>query len=167
MNSFQTTQWYAIHTKPRQEDRASTNLATLGIEILAPRIPVKKMNPGFEPLFPGYIFARFSIDHMLKKVRFTRGVSGVVSFGGLPSAVEDGVIVSIKEQTDQRGIIRSTTDIVPGDKLLIVDGPLRNFAGLFERELPASMRIRILLTTIAFSARIEVSKVDVIRLGSA
>jgi hypothetical protein len=61
-----TAQWFVIHTNPRQEQRAVTNLRAAGIETFLPEIKVKKYNPYsgalsylYKPLFPRYLFAGF------------------------------------------------------------------------------------------------------------
>ncbi|HXA84767.1 MAG TPA: transcription termination/antitermination NusG family protein [Candidatus Dormibacteraeota bacterium] len=166
MNSLDSASWYAIHTKPRQEERAFANLTARGIEVLAPRLPIKNQDSSWKPFFPGYIFAKFSVECMLQKISFTRGVTGVVSFGGVPAMIDDEVIASIKQRTDARGVLVPVSEFKRGDRLLIQAGPLRNFIGVFEEELPASMRIRILLTTVAFSAHVEVSRFDVNRVSA-
>jgi transcriptional antiterminator RfaH len=167
MDSLESGSWYAIHTKPRQEERASENLTTWGIEVLTPRLPVKNQDSSWKPFFPSYIFARFLLERMLQKVSFTRGVSGIVSFGGIPAVIDDEVISSIKQRMDSRGILLPAAGFRRGDKLLVQSGPLRNLIGVFEEEVPASMRVRILLSAVAFSARVEVSRFDVTRISAA
>ena len=162
-----STSWYAIHTKPHQEERASENLAAGGIEILAPRLATRKDNPAWKLLFPGYIFARFCVNQMLQKVQFTRGVAQVVSFGGVPAVIDDEVIACIRARTDDKGVIHSLTDLKRGDMVVIHSGPLKNFAGVFQEEIPARERIRILLTTAAFKAHVEISKYDASRMRSS
>jgi transcriptional antiterminator RfaH len=154
-------EWYALHTKPKQEKRAFLNLEAWGIEAFAPWLPSRAKPSNPPPLFPGYIFARFKIGELLHKIAFTRGVSNVVSFGGVPAIVEEDVIAAIRSRTDQNGIARILCELKPGDLVTAQSGPLRNLVGIFERELPESERIEILLTTIAYSARIKVSRYEV------
>lgn len=163
MESVEPISWYAIRTKPCQEERAAENLEYYGIEILAPRLATKKGESRWKPFFPGYIFARFDIASKLQKVSFTRGVAHVVSFGGTPAVIQDEIIVSIRQRSDARGVIHPPSALKYGDVLVIHTGPFRSFSGMFEEEMPASERIRILLTTVAYSAHIEVSKYDVSR----
>src|ERR1044072_1269488 len=73
--------WYVVHTHPKQEERTSSNLETLPLETLAPKLRVKKYNQFSgqlsriaKPLFPGYIFARFKFNEVYHRIRFTRGV---------------------------------------------------------------------------------------------
>lgn len=157
--------WYAVRTKPRQEERAVENLGSWGVATLAPRI--KGNGNGREShLFPGYIFARFDGTKMLHDIHFTRGVAYVVSFGGVPAVINDELIQEINARTDEGGLVRTVPTLSPGDTVMIRSGLLRNFAGVFERELPGSERVQILLRTVAFSARAEVSRYDVAKIAS-
>ena len=94
--------WYAIHTKPREEDRALSNLMAWHVETFAPKIRQSqrsqlKGKPAYSvrPLFPNYIFARFQLIN-LHKIRFTRGVQNVVGFGGQVAPVDDAAIELIR-----------------------------------------------------------------------
>src|SRR5262245_53951393 len=94
-----TVRWYAIHTHPKQEDRASSNLRVLGVPIFNPKIRERRYNefsviPAYvtKSLFPRYIFARFKLKDLCHKVRFTRGVFSIVSFGDEPISIPEEII---------------------------------------------------------------------------
>jgi hypothetical protein len=42
---------------------------------------------------------------------------------------------------------------------------LRDFVGVFERELPGTERVQILLHTVAYSAHVEVSRLEVAKVA--
>jgi hypothetical protein len=48
---------------------------------------------------------------------------------------------------------------------LVKDGPLKNFAGIFEREMKDVDRIRILLETVSYQAHIEIDRDMVKKVG--
>ncbi|MGB8510242.1 MAG: transcription termination/antitermination NusG family protein [Pyrinomonadaceae bacterium] len=161
--------WYVVQTRPKQEDRASLNLSTLEIETFAPKLKERRFNlyvdqPQYasKPLFPGYIFARFVAEQMLTKVCFTRGVRSVVNFGNGPSQVKDEEIDFIKSYVREDGHIRLDENLNSGDKLMIVDGPFKNLAGIFERNIKATNRVMILLSAIGYEGRVELER-DFIR----
>jgi transcriptional antiterminator RfaH len=163
MNS--SLSWYAIRTKPRQEERAVDNLMSWGITALAPRL--QRGRGRRKPhLFPGYIFARFDGIKVLHRAHFVRGVAYVVSFGGMPAPISDDVIGEIYSRMDANGIIRDRTELNSGDHVVIRSGPLRNFVGVFERDLPGPERVQILLHTVAYSAHVEVSRLEVAKIAS-
>jgi transcriptional antiterminator RfaH len=155
--SIGSVAWYALHTKPNQEKRAFLNLEAWGVETFLPWLRSHERSSGFAPLFPGYIFARFAPPHLLHKICFTRGVSHIVSFGGIPAVIEEDLVAALRSRTDEDGVAL----IQPGDVVMVRSGPLRNLIGVFEKRLPDSERIEILLTTIAYSARIRISKTQV------
>lgn len=141
--------------------RAYLNLEAWGVEAFVPWLQVRARSSNPAPMFPGYIFARFDIGRLLHHILFTRGVSYVVSFGGIPAIVEEDVIATIRSRTDQHGVALAVPSLRPGDSVMVQAGPLRNLVGVFEKEMPDNERIEILLGTIAYSARIRISKYDV------
>src|SRR5829696_8276324 len=97
------SQWYAIHTKAKDEQRAECNLTALGVETFAPKIQERQYNQFTnvprnvtKSLFPRYIFARFDASKLLAKVRYTGGVHSIVSIDYNPVPVNEDVIVMIK-----------------------------------------------------------------------
>jgi transcriptional antiterminator RfaH len=160
-----TTRWYVIHTHPKQEDRASSNLRVLGIPIFNPKIKERRYNqfvytPTYitKPLFPSYIFAQFRIDNIYHKVRFTRGVHSVVGFGEGPTSIDEEIISLIRSNIREDGFVRIDEGIRPGDRVMVKDGPLKNFAGIFELEMKDTDRIRILLETVSYQAHVDIER---------
>lgn len=161
----QLPQWYVVHTHPKQEDRANSNLRVWGVETLHPKLKTRRVNEFSgavtyltKPMFPRYIFAKFDARKQLAKISFTRGVHHVVSFGGQPTWVEDEIIQIISARIDQNGFVRIGDDLKQGDRVVIKAGPLRDFEGVFERELNDSERISVLLTTISYQGRVVVNR---------
>jgi transcriptional antiterminator RfaH len=157
--------WYLVNTHPRQEARAETNLISLGVEILAPKCKERKRNfyTGeatycTKPIFPNYIFARFIANNLHQKIRYTRGVRQLVSFGDTPAIIEDEIIDMVRSRIKEDGYIWFIEDLKPGDEVIIKDGPLKDFAGVFEREMQGSDRVRILLRTVSYQAHVEIEK---------
>ena len=166
--------WYAIYTKLRQEDRAISNLTAWGVEAFTPKIRRKCINQyigkavySIAPLFPRYIFARIAESDILHKVRFTRGVHSVVSFGGIPTPIDQQIISVIKLRMGDEGFICPRQSLKFGDKVVIEDGPMKDLVGVFEQELGDGERVRILLTAIGYQAHIVVKRdlVHEIRAG--
>lgn len=172
--------WYVVQTQPKQEDRADKNLNTCGLATLSPKIKKARYNqftgkPTYVtgPLFPGYIFARFSINDSYHKVRFTRGVWSVVSLNGFPAPVDDSVIDMIQARIGPDGYVATGAarlnreEFSPGDEVIIRDGLLKEFSGVFERTMPDGDRVRILLQTLNYQIHAEVSLDQVIKVKSA
>lgn len=163
--SFDTPQWYAVHTKFREETRVGQNLQAWNVETFAPLIKearrpdaVNKSNYVVKPLFPRYIFARFDASKLLHKVYYTRGVHSVVSFGKSPIPVAAEAIDLIKSRAEDDGFIRMGDDLKPGDKVSIEAGHLKGFSGIFSRAFKDSERVCILLTAVNYQVSIEIER---------
>jgi transcriptional antiterminator RfaH len=159
------SQWYVVHTNPKQEDRADSNLRAWGVETLHPKLRTPRFNtftgtPIYitKPLFPRYLFAKFNAAKQLAKISFTRGVHHVVSFGGRPVSVDEAIIETINSRSDTKGFVKMDEDLKEGDEVVIRAGPLRDFRGIFERQLKDKDRISILLTTISYQGRLVISR---------
>lgn len=126
--------WYVVHTKPRQEQRALLNLERQGYQCYLPILPVekirqKKLVVAEEPLFPRYLFICLDSSMTGKSwgpIRSTLGVSRLVSFGQEPTKIDPGLIETLKRHDEQ---LRSEPDRLfdAGESVVIKDGP---FAGI-------------------------------------
>lgn len=157
-------QWHVVHTNPKQEERANSNLIAWGVETVYAKMKTRRHNeftgvPTFitQPLFPRYLFAKFKREQ-LSKILFTRGVHDVVCFGDGPAYVSDEIIDVIRGRIDQNGFVKLNNDLKPGDRVVISAGPLKNLIGVFEREVKGSERIMILLTAIGYQGHLEVDR---------
>ena len=165
--------WYVVHTRPKQEDRTSTNLRAWGIETLSPKLRVNKFNEFtgkltqiVKPLFPRYIFSRFRYDQTYHRVRYTRGVHSLVSFNDQPVPVADEIIELVRLQIGGDGFVKTVDELKPGDEVIINNGRFQNFCGVFERGMPDSDRVRILLNTVSFQAHVVVDRALVNRVAA-
>ena len=167
-----TPQWYAIHTHPAQEARAALNLQSWKVEVFNPLFKDRRYNEFtnkpiylIKPLFPRYIFARFSVAELLTKVSFTRGVKSVVSFGDYPIPIENEIIMLIKSQIGEDGLVHFGKPLKSGDKVVIEDGHLKHLHGIFEREVKGQSRVTILLEAVKYQGRVVVEKEHVRKIG--
>jgi transcriptional antiterminator RfaH len=168
MNShqvFDALSWYALHTNPRQEDRADLNLKAWQVETLNPKMMESKLNKNtgqrsyqVKPLFPGYIFAKFKAYDMLHKIRYTRGVCMIVSFGGTPLPVDEDIIHIIRRRMGEAGMIKIQDDFKRGTPIMIQEGRFKGLTGIFEHEMSGSDRIRVLLDAISCQVHLDIEK---------
>ncbi len=61
----------------------------------------------------------------------------------------------IKGRMDATGVVRRGFHFAANDKVRIKSGPFRDFVGLFEKWVPASERVRVLLSLVGFQPTIE------------
>jgi transcriptional antiterminator RfaH len=132
--------WYAIHTKPRQEEHAAVHLRRQEFEIYLPRIKQarrfrQRWRDMIEPLFPRYLFIRLDLGNdNVAPIRSTRGVSKLVSFNGLPATVPEPLINALIESADpDTGLLHPhEARFKPGATVTIVNGPLAGLEAIFE-----------------------------------
>jgi transcriptional antiterminator RfaH len=163
--SSDTPRWYVVYTKPREEERAESNLRAWGVTTFMPRIK----QPGFsrgnararasvKHLFPRYIFAKFNCDSALHKVNSTRGVCGVVAFGHKPCPVDDIVIETIQSQVREEGFVKLDDDISCGDPVMMRDGPFNSFQGTVDRKTSDRDHVVVLLSSVSYQGRLLINK---------
>lgn len=157
--------WYAIHTHPKQEARAESNLKAWGIETFYPMLEeVSGKRPGGalkytrKPLFSRYLFARFDSDRSYHNVCYTRGVQSVIGYGGSPVAVDDEIISLIKMNVSDNGYIKLAEEFQLGDRVKIIHGPLKDMEGIFEKYMPDHVRVMVLLTAVTYQGRVVTEK---------
>jgi len=155
--------WYAVRTKPKEENRADYNLRSLQVQTFAPKLKQRRTSGSgdgytIKPLFPPYIFAHFNALSQLHKVNYTRGVQKVVSFAGCPISISDEVINLIREKADDDGFVCLYEELKPGDKVRINSGPLQSLVGVFQRNLSDKERVEILLNTISYQSHLVVDR---------
>ena len=164
MDVWLDTNWFAVNTKPHREDTAAMNIGRLGVEVLLPKVKVVK--PVLEtsrtwsgPLFPSYLFAKFSPNQFLHSIRYARGVRKVVSAGETPLPVDSMIISSIRTRMDVNGYVDlERPNLTVGEEVSIQSGFLKGLTGIFERELSGQKRVVILLQSIEYQARVFVEK---------
>jgi transcriptional antiterminator RfaH len=155
--------WFAACCKPHGEFVAQENLVRQGYRVYLPRLEVRRRRRGqwvdvVEVLFPRYIFIRINeLKQSMAPIRSTRGLVGMVKFGGQPAAIDDEVIEALMEREDA-GLHRdSGPHFNSGETVRIVDGPLAGMEGVFEQE-DGEQRVTVLLDLLGKSNKIRVSR---------
>ena len=158
--------WYCVRSKPRSESVASFHLEKLeGVTVFLPRArrirKSRSSSHSSQPLFPGYVFARFDPKTNLRAVHYCQGVSYVVKRQQKPVKVNDGVIATLNKVTTD-GIL----DVVDlphrvGDEIQIVSGLLCGGEGKIVRLAPARERIKVLFEILGRETEVEISEEDI------
>ena len=165
-NSNGDLHWYAVHTKSREESRALQFLSLKGITTFLPRLLVNHRHgsrrwQAAEPLFPGYLFARFIPEPgVLTAVQWTPGVKRVLWDGTGPAPVPDDVVAYLQDRGAGTGMIVPGPRFTPGMRVRIRRGPLEHLEGIIERPASRSQRIRVLLELLRTEVSVEVDLDD-------
>jgi transcriptional antiterminator RfaH len=146
-------------------DESGAKAWAAGIERFLPEIKVKKYNPYsgalsylYKPLFPRYLFARFVLSQGFQNVSYTRGVNKIVEFGAGPVAIDDELLDLLRSYVGPDGYVRIDNEPEVSDKVAITEGPFKHLTGVFDKNMRPGDRVMILLETISYQARIQVSR---------
>ena len=133
MTEANTTAWYVVHTKPRQEGRALENLQNQGFTCFLPTMQVQKLRNQrvqvvTEPMFSRYLFIQ--LDDQSQNwgpIRSTLGVSKLVSFGPQPAKVPPEFVAFLQEAPPET----LERMFAPGDTVQVAAGPLQGIEGKY------------------------------------
>lgn len=160
-----TSSWFIISTKPKQEFLAEQALKSMGANVYLPLYfkKIKKNKEKVEvisPLFSGYLFAQFSVVDMYHKIRYTRGVKSVLGNNECLWTISSKKIDDIRSREDN-GIVsmkKSDDKFKSGDRICIDEGDFDGWEGVFYEELPDNERAIIMLTNVSYSSKLIVLK---------
>jgi transcriptional antiterminator RfaH len=156
-------QWFAVHTQPRLELWARTNLWERGFEVYLPqcakrRRHARRVDTITVPLFPRYLFVHADMSKGdRRRIDTAHGVAYTVAFGDRPAALADAVIAEIRDREGADGLVRldPTLGLKPGGAVRITEGALADQTGLFDGASDGS-RVAVLLTILGRSVRVKI-----------
>ena len=165
MTLVESSNWFIINTKPKQEFIAEKNLQRLGVDVYLPiyQKKVKKDKTKIDvkaPLFSGYLFSRFSIPDFYHKVKYTRGVKMVLGNNDYLWTIAQDRVMDIKSRV-QDGIVilkKRKEQFRKGDRITIDEGDFDGWEGIFYEEMADRERAIIMLTNVKFSSKLIVPK---------
>lgn len=143
--------WFAVLTKARSEVLALQHLERQDFSCLLPKVrhqrrSGKGMQSTIEPLFPRYVFLRAPSDGWtLGPVRSTRGVSGVVRFGGRAATVPNHIIAQIQQRMDESQCVQlDAPQWRRGEEVKVTQGPFVGVRAFFDAD-SGNERVRLLM----------------------
>jgi transcription antitermination factor NusG len=152
--------WFALTVKHQHERQVEGALSANGVEPFLPLYRVRRrwsdrVKELDAPLFPGYVFGRFTARERVRVLRIP-GVGHIVGFGGLPAPVAPHEIEGI------RAALASKLPIGPwpypkvGERVHIDCGPLQGLEGTLLRQTDA-LRLVLSIEILQRSLAIEVA----------
>lgn len=148
------SQWFLVHTKPKQEVRALENLKRQGFSAFCPQILVETLYRGQrkiskEALFPNYLFINFDETIVsAMSINHTRGVNKLVSFGNYPTQVPESLIQQLQERVQQNSDKPISNLPEQGGRLQILEGPFRGLNAIFS-QIDGDSRAVVLITILS------------------
>jgi len=159
--------WYVIRTKPHQERLAHLHLSRLCEDTFLPLIEQnvkiwRQEKTVVEPLFPGYLFARFDLEEHYRAVKFARGVLHIVEFGFKPAEIKDDLIDAIKQRVQGSYVRIAPPSFQSGQVIQISGGPLAGLEAILTGEMSKQHRVSLLLNMLGSQVRLTM---DIDQIG--
>jgi transcriptional antiterminator RfaH len=163
--------WYCVRTQTKREHLAAEHLRELnGVEAFCPRLRYRKATRRgkiwwIEPLFPGYVLARFDLLESERAVTFCHGVRGLVRFGSEVPSVPDQFVTALRKEIRcskiatgkmNEELLTLTPAIQTGEEVEVAHGPFQGMRGTVVSVAPAADRVRILLDFLGRENAVDV-----------
>jgi transcription antitermination factor NusG len=161
--SGDTCRWFAVYTSSCHEKRVAQHCQVREIESFLPTYrDTRRWKNGCtvnieRPLFPGYVFVRFSPTHRVRILELP-GVVSLVGAARQPAPLPDADIEALRS-----GLPLLNAEPFPylnvGDRVKVRNGPLAGITGLLVRK-KNSVRVVLTLELILKSISVEVDEQD-------
>jgi len=127
--------WYALRVRSNFEQQSYNALTIRGLEAFLPSFKVRRrwsdrVKLIDQPLFPGYVFCRFSPDERATVLR-APGVVHVVSSGRDPLPVDESELNHIRTVVMAELAVNPHPFLKIGQRVRIDRGPLAGAEGIF------------------------------------
>lgn len=157
-----TPRWYALHTRSRFEAKVHEGLSAKTFEAFYPRI--YKMSRRRDrhrkilvPLLPGYVFVRsLLLPEYYQGIVRTMGVVRMLGFEGRFIPASDEEIASLKTLDGTDRTIRSRAYVKKGERVMIMEGPLKGLVGFFLRHKGQSGKVVVSVDLLRRSLEVEI-----------
>ncbi|MCJ7588888.1 MAG: hypothetical protein MUQ00_13455 [Candidatus Aminicenantes bacterium] len=149
--------WYIINTKPKKETRVERLFREGGFTIYCPKYLNKSR---VLPFFPGYAFLHFDFPSQYQMVKYTRGVLRIVGNDSGPIPIPEETVLGIGARERNGVIVLEKYGETPGvgDDIEVVEGPLKGFKGVFQKEIGDKERVMILLNYVSYQGMLRIEK---------
>jgi transcription elongation factor/antiterminator RfaH len=161
--------WYVLHTKSRFENVVHDGLLKKSLETFLPKILVRSKRRDRRqmiriPLFPGYLFVNTDLNPV-QHLDILKTVGAVRLIGNKdgPISVPTETIESLKIMVAGENEITTGYQFSPGDRVIVVAGPLSGVIGIFSR-YKSQGRVIVHIEALGQFAAVDVREEDVEKL---
>lgn len=152
--------WYAVQTKPGQEDKAAFNLRRQDYDVYLPKFTrlrrhARKTERVARPLFSGYLFVTVDSSRQgWRAINSTLGVARLVATAETPVTVPEAVIEGLRAREGADGCVRLEPHrhLKSGDTVRVTEGVFESFLGLYQG-LTAGERALVLIDFLGRKVR--------------
>ena len=152
-----------FYTKSRWEKKIEGYLKDFGFE---PYLPIQKVLRQWSdrkkkvetPLFNSYIFVH-EYEHKIPEVLKIPGISWNIQHNGKPAVLRQSEMDTIRRFLESGLLIETTSvaDLDPGDRVKVIDGPLRGATGYYTGPY-SQEKFYVVLETIDQVLRVSIDK---------
>jgi len=142
--------WYVVQTLARRETKAQFHLERQGFRVFLPVVMrtvrhARKVRNAKIAAFPGYLFLVLDLERdRWRSVNGTIGVSRLIMGESAPAPAPRGLVEALLDYRDGSGVCRFDRDLVVGQNVRVVSGPLAQMLGKLDR-LDGNGRVRVLI----------------------
>jgi transcriptional antiterminator RfaH len=160
--------WYCLRSLPKHEYIAAANLRMLeGVTVFCPRIRFKRATRRglvwvTEGVFPCYLFARFDLAKMHRRVLYAHGVCGIVRFGDRYPTIEEESFAQLRTQIGVTEVKEVIYEFSQGDQVKITKGVFLGLQAVVTQVLSATQRVRILMDFLGRQTEAEVENASLL-----
>jgi transcriptional antiterminator RfaH len=160
------TNWFLAQLKPNCANIADRNLQRQGFKTFLPLEKITQTCGGKfvsmkRPLFPGYIFVAFNMEHgHWHAVNSTYGITRLVSFGDKPREVPHELMDQLRARCVDGVLSKESTPFRLGDSVTLSNGPFVDFVATVE-QMATNQRVWILIDFLGGKTRMAVGHGDI------
>jgi transcriptional antiterminator RfaH len=160
--------WFCVRTLPKHEHIAAAGLRQVeGVEVFLPRIRFRRATKRgavwfTEALFPGYLFARFDLDTLLRRVRSANGVRGLVQFGEKFATAPAEIVADLRQRTGPEELCVVGNELAVGDAVQISGGALHGLRAVVTQVISSRERVKVLLEFLGRATETEMAQANVV-----
>jgi transcriptional antiterminator RfaH len=161
--------WYCLQAKHKHEHIAAVHLRNLkGVSVFCPRIRFKRQTRigvarVTEALFPGYLFAHFSLTKMQRAVAYAREVRCIVRFANRYPTIDPATVDQLREHVGDNEVKEMDYEPSRGDNVKVAGGAFAGLDAVVTQILPARARVRVLMDFLGRKVEAELERSVVLR----
>ncbi len=155
--------WFVVQALARREAKAQFHLRQQGFRAFLPVVTrtvrhARKTHSANLAAFPGYLFVPLDLQrHRWRSVNGTFGVSRLVMGKSFPLPVPPGIVETLLDYRDKGGVCRFDRDLVVGQQVRVMSGPLAEALGKLVR-LDGAGRVQVLLEILSGQVRATIDR---------
>ncbi len=157
-----SVKWYALRTKSRHEQKVTDRLLSKKIHAFLPTIEVWSRRKDrkkriTQPMFPGYLFVECELtkDAWLEIVK-TPGAANLLGYADKPVPVPEEQVHSIQKLVESGLHVRHHPYLDAGDRVQVVDGPLKGAEGIMVGVIEKRQRLVISVDLLNRAVEVEI-----------